>query len=109
MPIAALGGAKKSRRIADGLGGRTLAEADAGKSAIPGSDHLAHPGLFTPPDDSVDYVFDGPAFANLFTPRNQQEAARICICQGLIDLVDEPFNNLTQPLRIYEPFGIDCV
>ena len=110
VPIAAQGGAKKSRRVADGLGGRTLAQAeDDGLSDTPGSDHLAHPGLFTPPDDSVDYVFDGSAFADLFTPRNQQEAARLCICQGLIDLVDEPFNNLTQPLRIFEPFGINCV
>ena len=111
VPIAAQGGAKKSRRIADGLGGRTLAHAEVrgGRPAVPGSDHLAHPGLFTPPDDSVDYVFDGPKFADLFTPRNQQEAARECICQGLIDLVDEPFNNLTQPLRVFEPFGINCV
>ena len=96
VPIAALGGQKKSRRVADGLGGQAMGENDDASRGY----HLLHPGLFSLPDETVDFALNDAI--------NQQEAARQCICQGLFDLVDEPFNNLTTPLRVFEPFGVEC-
>ena len=96
VAIAALGGQKKSRRLADGLGGQAVGEGDRESRGF----HLVHPGLFSLPDETVDFEFNAAI--------NQQEAARQCICQGLFDLVEEPFNNLTTPLRVFEPFGITC-
>ena len=92
----AVNGQRKARRLADGLGGKVAGDNDSASRGF----HLVHPGLFTLPDETVDYIFDAS--------KNQQEAARQCICQGLFDLVDEPFNNLTTPLRVFEPFGITC-
>ena len=96
VAIAALGGQRKSRRVADGLGGVAMGQDEEESRGF----HLVHPSAFTLPDETVDYVFDAS--------KNQQEAARQCICAGIFDLVDEPFNNLTTPLRVFEPFGITC-
>ena len=92
----AVNGQRKARRLADGLGGQAVGQDEQDSRGH----HLVHPSAFSLPDETVDYVLNAG--------KNQQEAARQCICQGIFDLVDEPFDNLTTPLRVFEPFGIAC-
>ena len=71
-------------RIADGLGGGVSTNTYGGTS----NTWLAHPKLFTLPNNIVDVA------------EAQQEAAIDCVCQGLV--------NQGLALDIFEEFGIYC-
>lgn len=95
VAIAALGGQRKSRRLADGLGGQVQGDDEEDSRGY----HLVHPGLFSLPDETVDFEFDAS--------KNQQEATIECVCQGLFNLAGPPFENPVS-LRVFETFGINC-
>ena len=90
-------GQRKSRKLADGLGGVTFGTTRREDDGF--SDRLAHPLMFSLPEPMVVPAVVDHAAGEVFV--DQTQAAIDCVCDGIFAFDDVPF-------RVFSAFGITC-